>query len=60
MSGAVATLTDAGYERAVLWVLEANARARQFYEKAGWAPDGASNVLDGLGGVVEVRYTRPL
>jgi GNAT superfamily N-acetyltransferase len=60
MSRAVAALTDAGYERAVLWVLEANARARRFYERAGWAGDGASNVLDGLGGVVEVRYTRPL
>ena len=60
MSCAVAALTEAGYGRAVLWVLEANARARRFYEKAGWAPDGASNTLDGLGGVVEVRYTRPL
>jgi GNAT superfamily N-acetyltransferase len=60
MSRAVAALTDASYERAVLWVLEANARARRFYEKTGWVPDGASNVLDGLGGVVEVRYARPL
>jgi GNAT superfamily N-acetyltransferase len=60
MSRAVAALTDAGYARAVLWVLEANARARRFYERAGWAPDGASNVLDGLGGVVEVRYARSL
>ena len=59
MSRAVAALTDAAYERAVLWVLEANARARRFYEK-GWVPDGASNGLDGLGGVVEVRYARPL
>jgi GNAT superfamily N-acetyltransferase len=60
MSCAVAALTDAGYERSVLWVLAANARARRFYEKAGWASDGVSNVLEGLGGVVEVRYTRPL
>jgi len=60
MSCAVAALTEAGYERAVLWVLQANARARRFYEKAGWAPDGASNILAGLGGVIEVRYCRPL
>ena len=60
MSCAVAALTDACYERAVLWVLEANARARRFYERAGWVPDGASNVLGVLGGVVEIRYTRPL
>jgi GNAT superfamily N-acetyltransferase len=60
MSCAVATLSDAGYQRAVLWVLEANDRARRFYEKAGWIPDGASNVLAGLGRAVEVRYSRPL
>ncbi len=60
MARATAALADAGYERGVLWVLEANARARRFYEKAGWAADGASNALDGLGGVIEVRYARPL
>jgi len=60
MSCAVATLSEAGYQQAVLWVLAANDRARRFYEKAGWLPDGASNVLTGLGSVVEVRYGRPL
>jgi GNAT superfamily N-acetyltransferase len=34
-------LRDAGFARATLWVLEANASARRFYEKAGWAWDGA-------------------
>lgn len=29
-----------GFERATLWVLEANERARRFYERAGWAWDG--------------------
>jgi RimJ/RimL family protein N-acetyltransferase len=33
-------LTEDGYERGVLWVLEANTRARRFYEAAGWRPDG--------------------
>ena len=60
MEAAVASLVSAGYRRAVLWVLDTNARARRFYEKAGWAPDGAANTMEGLGGVVEVRYTRPL
>ena len=32
----------AGYERATLWVLEANERARRFYEAARVAPDGAT------------------
>jgi GNAT superfamily N-acetyltransferase len=50
----------AGYETVVLWVLRDNVRARRFYERAGFAPDGASNVLQGLGSVPEVRYSRPL
>lgn len=42
----------------VLWVLEKNARARRFYGRAGFTADGAVNVIDGLGGVPEVRYRR--
>ena len=34
-------LRRAGFTRATLWVLDANAGARRFYEKAGWAWDGA-------------------
>jgi len=30
------------YSQAILWVLESNARARRFYEIAGWAIDGNS------------------
>jgi ribosomal protein S18 acetylase RimI-like enzyme len=37
---AVGRLREAGYARATLWVLEANDRARRFYEKAGWSWDG--------------------
>jgi GNAT superfamily N-acetyltransferase len=42
----------------VLWVLENNARARRFYEIAGFRADGASKPADLLGGVQlpEVRY----
>jgi GNAT superfamily N-acetyltransferase len=38
---ATVALRDAGFARATLWVLEANALARRFYEKAGWAWDGS-------------------
>lgn len=38
---ATRALRDAGFARATLWVLEANALARRFYEKAGWGWDGA-------------------
>ena len=51
---------QAGFRAIVLWVLRDNQRARRFYERAGFAPDGAINVLTGLGGVIEVRYQRPL
>jgi GNAT superfamily N-acetyltransferase len=60
MAAAVERLTASAYQRAVLWVLDGNARARAFYEKAAWQPDGALNVLMGLGGVREVRYARAL
>jgi len=61
LMGRVLTALEAeGYQRAVLWVLADNARARRFYERAGFAPDGGSNILTGLGGVLEVRYARRL
>lgn len=60
MDAAVTELTVAGYEKAVLWVLDTNARARRFYEIAGWKPDGTDNRLPSLGGVTETRYARPL
>ena len=41
---AVAWLAEQGLVRATLsmWVLQGNARARRFYEREGWAPDGAA------------------
>ena len=48
-----------GFAETVLWVLPANARARRFYELAGWASDGIERTVDALGVVVpEVRYRR--
>ena len=41
MEGALGGLRGAGYDRATLWVLEANARGRGFYDHVGWRPDGA-------------------
>ena len=48
------------YDSLSLWVLEANDRARRFYERARFAVTGESQVLDDLGGVTEIRYWRPL
>ncbi len=60
MERVLARAARAGFGSAVLWVLRDNERARRFYERAGFTPDGATNVLTGLGGVLEVRYRRSL
>jgi GNAT superfamily N-acetyltransferase len=61
MARVVQDLVDAGFGRAVLWVLTANDRARRFYEAAGWRPDGATKVEERVGGSMsEVRYVRTL
>ena len=59
MDAVLAALRD-DYQRVVLWVLADNTRARRFYGKVGFAPDGAANEMPALGGVVEVRYARDL
>ena len=38
---ATGVLQVRGFTSATLWVLEANERARRFYEAAGWQPDGS-------------------
>ncbi|HZP74406.1 MAG TPA: GNAT family N-acetyltransferase [Gaiellaceae bacterium] len=49
------------YTEATLWVLEDNPRARPFYERAGWQPDGARKVESRLGvRAAEVRYRKTL
>ena len=60
MERVLARTTRAGYLSITLWVLRDNHRARRFYERAGFAPDGATNVLERLGGVTELRYRRVL
>lgn len=37
---ALADLRERGFRTATLWVLETNERARRFYERQGWSPDG--------------------
>ncbi|GAA4560138.1 GNAT family N-acetyltransferase [Planotetraspora kaengkrachanensis] len=61
MNAALDVLASAGYERAALWVVDANTRARRFYERGGWRPDGAvqRDESDGFP-LTEIRYRRPL
>lgn len=57
MRAAVDALRAAGFREAILWVLDDNPRARRFYEREGWSPDGAVKEDDLLGvRVAEVRY----
>jgi GNAT superfamily N-acetyltransferase len=50
-----------GATTARLWVLAENTRAREFYRKGGWTPDGMSR-LQSMFGVPtpQLRYTRQL
>jgi ribosomal protein S18 acetylase RimI-like enzyme len=61
MANALRQLEEIGGDRAVLWVLEENERARRFYDRAGWVPDGETRV-EAVNGepVSQLRYSRPL
>ena len=57
MSAAFVALRAATFTTATLWVLDTNARARRFYERWGWQPDGASKLHDwGTFVATDVRY----
>lgn len=59
LEAAAESLAAAGYGEAILWVLSGNVDARRFYERLGFAEDGAARVLDFDGTPVEeVRYRR--
>jgi RimJ/RimL family protein N-acetyltransferase len=64
-SGAGRALMDAGvawlaerWREAMLWVADENPRARRFYERCGWSPDGGRQMDEVAPGVLvaEVRY----
>jgi GNAT superfamily N-acetyltransferase len=57
LEAGVEALREGGYREAILWVLDDNPRARRFYEREGWTPDGGTKT-DAFFGVrvTEVRY----
>jgi len=61
LNAAETHMRRASYAQATLWVLDTNGRARNFYERKGWSPDGALK-LDERGGFTlrEVRYAKTL
>lgn len=57
LATALAALRERGAASVVLWVLASNARARRFYERAGFAPDGGEKTAPWQGHELrEVRY----
>jgi ribosomal protein S18 acetylase RimI-like enzyme len=61
MEAGEAALRGLRHHDVVLWVLEDNPRARRFYERAGWATDGAVRNIEIFGDQVpEVRYRKRL
>jgi GNAT superfamily N-acetyltransferase len=54
---ALTELDHRGYRQVLLWVFEKNERARRFYEKMGFTPEGARK--EGrFGNVTEIRYVK--
>lgn len=61
LDAGLAELRRAGFTRASLWVLHSNDRARRFYERHGWAADGATKEHDWVAfSATDVRYRRHL
>lgn len=61
MEASERSLALIGFSEAILWVVDANQRARSFYEAVGWRSDGALK-LEEIGGiqVTELRYRKRL
>lgn len=50
-----------GHPELTLWVLADNTRARRFYEKAGFTPDGVTHTFRVAGAALaDIRYARQL
>ena len=58
MTSALDAMRERGATEAVLWVVESNGRARRFYEREGWTPNGETRASPL--GPLEVRYRRAL
>ena len=56
MDYATDSLKHMGYDEVILWVLEENNRARQFYEKCGFIFDGTKKEIIIGKPLTEIRY----
>jgi len=53
-------LKELGFQMVKIWVLEDNRRARRFYEKCGFVPDGAKKEVEVGKPMTVVRYSRSI
>ena len=60
MEFSLAELKHKGHDEVFLWVLEANSRGRQFYEKCGFVPDGTKKEIHIDKPLIVMRYVRAL
>lgn len=60
MEEALSALAGAGLERVALWVIAENGRARRFYEKQGFRPDGATKTGRFAAQPLELCYVKAL
>jgi GNAT superfamily N-acetyltransferase len=61
LAGAAAALQAGGARYGLAWIPEPDQASRQFYDRAGWQPDGAARALDTGDGVLrEIRVTGSL
>jgi GNAT superfamily N-acetyltransferase len=56
---ALAHLRAHAFPEATLWVLEANHRARTWYERLGWTPTDARKPTYAPAGIHDIAYRRP-
>jgi GNAT superfamily N-acetyltransferase len=59
-AAAIGHLRDEHYPEATLWVLEANHRARSWYERLGWTETGERQSVYQPAAIDELRYRRVL
>jgi ribosomal protein S18 acetylase RimI-like enzyme len=55
-----ASLSQSGFQDALLWVIEGNERAERFYRAAGWERDGEKEDVFQGATVTELRYRKQL
>jgi ribosomal protein S18 acetylase RimI-like enzyme len=61
ISGTLSRLKDGGFRAVTLWVVEGNDRARRFYERQGFRPDGSTKTARMSDAeAIEVRYRMSL